>query len=55
MVRAWYMDDSSDDQRLEHHLVPPKWIELDKLFKETGVLYWKVIVIIIWIVWDSCV
>ncbi|KAG7159275.1 1-2-dihydroxy-3-keto-5-methylthiopentene dioxygenase-like [Homarus americanus] len=41
MVRAWYMDDGSEDQRLEHHLSPPKFVSLDDLHKETGVLYRK--------------
>lgn len=39
MVRAWYMDDSDSDQRLEHQLDPPEFVSLDKL-KELGVLYW---------------
>jgi len=42
MVRAWYMDSSEEDQRLEHHRQPPYFIDLDELFKTTGVEYFKV-------------
>ncbi|XP_017889509.1 1,2-dihydroxy-3-keto-5-methylthiopentene dioxygenase [Ceratina calcarata] len=42
MVRAWYMDNSDADQRLEHHRNPPKYISLGDLFKETGVEYFQV-------------
>lgn len=42
MVRAWYMDNDPSDQRLEHHLQPPKFVSLDELFKITGVEYFKV-------------
>lgn len=42
MVRAWYMDDSPEDQRLEHHLDPPQFVTLEDLAKITGVTYWKV-------------
>lgn len=42
MVRAWYMDDSPDDQRLDHHLDPPQFVTLEDLAKTTGVTYWKV-------------
>ncbi|XP_050688307.1 acireductone dioxygenase-like [Eriocheir sinensis] len=41
MVRAWYMDDSSEDQRLEHHLDPPQFVTLEDLANITGVTYWK--------------
>jgi len=41
MVRAWYMDDSLEDQRLEHHRNPPEFLDLDQLKATTGVLYWK--------------
>ncbi|XP_064091743.1 uncharacterized protein LOC135205285 [Macrobrachium nipponense] len=41
MVRAWYMDDSLEDQRLEHHRSPPEFVNLEKLATDTGVLYWK--------------
>ncbi|XP_076029637.1 acireductone dioxygenase 1 isoform X2 [Oratosquilla oratoria] len=40
MVQAWYMDSSSDDQRLEHHQNPPKYATLEEL-KDVGVLYFK--------------
>jgi len=42
MVRAWYMDDSTEDQRLEHIRQPPEFVDLEKLKTLTGVLYWKV-------------
>lgn len=41
MVRAWYMDSSEEDQRLEHHRQPPHFLDLDELFKATGVEYFK--------------
>lgn len=43
MVRAWYMDNETTDQRLEHHRNPPKFLDLDELFKKTGVEYFPVI------------
>lgn len=42
MVRAWYMDESEEDQRSEHHRSPPEFVSLDKLKEDTGVLYWQV-------------
>uniref|UniRef100_A0A1B6LWR9 Acireductone dioxygenase n=1 Tax=Graphocephala atropunctata TaxID=36148 RepID=A0A1B6LWR9_9HEMI len=42
MVRAWYMDDSDEDQRLEHHLDPPKFLNLETLNQDTGVEYFKI-------------
>lgn len=42
MVRAWYMDNSDVDQRLEHHKQPPEFITLEDLFNKTGVEYFKV-------------
>ncbi|KAE8744743.1 hypothetical protein FOCC_FOCC008651 [Frankliniella occidentalis] len=42
MVRAWYMDDSREDQRLEHHRNPPKFIEISDLCKATGVEHFKI-------------
>lgn len=42
MVRAWYMDNSDADQRLEHHKELPEYISLEDLFKKTGVEYFKV-------------
>lgn len=46
MVRAWYMDNESSDQRLEHHRTPPEFIELKDLFKKSGVEYLQVCLII---------
>jgi len=42
MVRAWYMDSSDADQRLEHHRQPPEFVSLDNLFATTGVEYFEV-------------
>uniref|UniRef100_A0A1B6IZR9 Acireductone dioxygenase n=1 Tax=Homalodisca liturata TaxID=320908 RepID=A0A1B6IZR9_9HEMI len=42
MVRAWYMNDSDEDQRLEHHTNPPRFLELDTLNQDTGVEYFKI-------------
>lgn len=36
------MDDSEDDQRLEHQREPPHFITLEELYRITGVLYIKV-------------
>ncbi|XP_023026852.2 acireductone dioxygenase isoform X3 [Leptinotarsa decemlineata] len=41
MVRAWFMDNDHSDQRKEHHRNPPQFIELDELFKLSGVEYFK--------------
>ncbi|RXM31038.1 hypothetical protein EOD39_7323 [Acipenser ruthenus] len=40
MVEAWYMDDSSEDQRTPHRLEPNMAVSLEELEK-LGVLYWK--------------
>ncbi|KAG2484248.1 hypothetical protein HYH03_016893 [Edaphochlamys debaryana] len=39
-VQAWYMDDSTEDQRLEHRLDPNEPCTLAKL-REMGVTYWS--------------
>lgn len=36
------MDNSTADQRLEHHQDPPKYISLRDLYKLTGIEYFKV-------------
>ncbi|XP_055531668.1 acireductone dioxygenase [Wyeomyia smithii] len=41
MVRAWFMDDDPSDQRSEHQLNPPEFLELAELFNNTGVEYFK--------------
>lgn len=41
MVRAWFIKDSNDDQRLEQHRDPPQYVEEDYL-REHGILYWKI-------------
>jgi len=35
------MDDSKEDQRLEHHRDPKEFLDLEELKTTTGVLYWK--------------
>lgn len=42
MVLAWYMDNELTDQRLEHHLSPPKYVAIDELYNVTGVEYFKI-------------
>ncbi|XP_050521943.1 acireductone dioxygenase [Daktulosphaira vitifoliae] len=43
MVQAWYMEKNwTGDQREEHHKQPPEFIELDKLYKLSGVEYFQV-------------
>lgn len=42
MVRAWYMDNSTTDQRLEHQRNPPEFITLKELFDLSGVEYYSV-------------
>lgn len=42
MVQAWYMDEETNDQRLEHHRNPPEYLSLEDLHKKTGVEYFKV-------------
>ncbi|GIL73530.1 hypothetical protein Vretimale_5198 [Volvox reticuliferus] len=39
-IEAWYMDDSTDDQRLPHRQNPDEPCPLSKL-RELGVLYWR--------------
>ncbi|XP_053688172.1 acireductone dioxygenase [Sabethes cyaneus] len=41
MVRAWFMDNDSSDQRLEHQLNPPQFLDLTDLYNKTGVEYFK--------------
>ncbi|XP_058212117.1 acireductone dioxygenase 2 [Rhododendron vialii] len=40
VLEAWYMDDSTEDQRLPHHREPKEFVSLDKL-SELGVLSWR--------------
>lgn len=41
-VTAWFMDESLDDQRLDHHLNPPAFVDTDTLHQLTGVSYWYI-------------
>ncbi|CAH0405166.1 unnamed protein product [Chilo suppressalis] len=42
MVKAWYMDDdTTSDQRLEHHKNPQEFILLEELLMKTGVEYFN--------------
>jgi 1,2-dihydroxy-3-keto-5-methylthiopentene dioxygenase len=38
-MEAWYMDDSTEDQRKPHHRNPPDYVSLEKL-ATLGVLHW---------------
>jgi 1,2-dihydroxy-3-keto-5-methylthiopentene dioxygenase len=38
-MEAWYMDDSTEDQRKPHHRDPPQYLSYEKL-AELGVLHW---------------
>lgn len=40
MVAAWYMNESSEDQREPHKLEPSKDVSLEEL-AALGVLYWR--------------
>lgn len=42
MVQIWYMDESDDDQREEHLLDPPQYLEIEDLRRISGVKYWKI-------------
>ncbi|KAL9901743.1 1,2-dihydroxy-3-keto-5-methylthiopentene dioxygenase [Glossina fuscipes] len=42
MVEAWFMDGETSDQRLQHHCNPPEYINMDELFKKTGVEYFQI-------------
>ncbi|KAK9504967.1 hypothetical protein O3M35_009131 [Rhynocoris fuscipes] len=42
MVRAWFMDDSNSDQRLEHHRNPPQYVSIKELYDLTGVEYFRI-------------
>eukprot|EP00918_Siedleckia_nematoides_P073789 GHVU01161159.1.p1 GENE.GHVU01161159.1~~GHVU01161159.1.p1 ORF type:complete len:182 (-),score=32.90 GHVU01161159.1:675-1220(-) len=42
MVRAWYMDDKDDDQRLPHQTDPLQLVSLDDLKAQCGVLYFQI-------------
>ncbi|CAH0558719.1 unnamed protein product [Brassicogethes aeneus] len=41
MVRAWYMDNDTSDQRNEHHRNPPVFIDLNVLKDVSGVEYFQ--------------
>ena len=41
MVSAWYMDNSDEDQHLEHQKKPPQSVSMEEL-ESIGVIYWKV-------------
>ncbi|KAB0804377.1 hypothetical protein PPYR_01347 [Photinus pyralis] len=42
MVRAWYMSNDVEDQRLENHLTPQKMVSLDEVKRLTGVEYFGI-------------
>lgn len=37
MVQAWYKNNDNTDQRLKHHMNPPKYVSGDELFEFAGV------------------
>lgn len=41
MVKIWYMNDPTIDQKLENQTSPPLFLETPELFEETGVEYIK--------------
>ncbi|KAL0268099.1 UNVERIFIED_CONTAM: hypothetical protein PYX00_010171 [Menopon gallinae] len=41
MVQAWYMS-TAEDLRLENHRNPKKFVEINDLFHDTGVEYFKI-------------
>ncbi|GFQ84665.1 uncharacterized protein TNCT_411341 [Trichonephila clavata] len=41
MPEAWYMDDSSENPRSEHHLNPPQFVPIEKLYDLSKVEYWR--------------
>ena len=43
MVRVWYMDKSTEDQRLPHMLDPQEYMTLEELNAKTGVEHFQVI------------
>jgi len=42
MVHAYYMDSSDEDQRLPHELSPPQDVELEELYKKSGVMHFQI-------------
>ncbi|XP_042895295.1 acireductone dioxygenase [Parasteatoda tepidariorum] len=42
MPQAWYIDDAKTDPQSEHHLNPPQFIEIERLYSLCGVEHWKV-------------
>ncbi|GFY51693.1 1,2-dihydroxy-3-keto-5-methylthiopentene dioxygenase [Trichonephila inaurata madagascariensis] len=42
MPEAWYMDDSSENPRSEHHLNPPQFVPIEKLHDLSKVEYWRI-------------
>lgn len=42
MVRAWFYNDSNEDQREPHMPEPPVFLSLDELYEKTGLEYFNV-------------
>ncbi|XP_023161225.1 1,2-dihydroxy-3-keto-5-methylthiopentene dioxygenase [Drosophila hydei] len=42
MVQVWFMDSDDSDQRLEHKREPASYLDLETLYKKTGVEYFKI-------------
>ncbi|GIY57611.1 1,2-dihydroxy-3-keto-5-methylthiopentene dioxygenase [Caerostris darwini] len=42
MPEAWYMNDSFEDPKKEHHLDPPEYVPIEKLYDLSRVEYWRI-------------
>lgn len=43
MVKAWYKNDTTEDDRLPHYQQePPTFLDLDTVHKRTGIRVWQV-------------
>lgn len=49
MASAWYIDSDTSDQRYDHYRDPPQFISLEDVCKVTGVEYFYVSTILIYL------
>jgi len=42
MVQAWYMDNEKTNPSIEHHLNPPKYVNLNEIYSKSGVEYFQI-------------
>ncbi|EDV95801.1 1,2-dihydroxy-3-keto-5-methylthiopentene dioxygenase [Drosophila grimshawi] len=42
MVQVWFMDSDESDQRLQHKRQPAEYLDMQALYKRTGVEYFKI-------------